>query len=121
MEILHAVILGVSMNHEWQNDICKMCGVTASQYMNQADWDILFCPGQPQMILPLQKTTCCNFPAIIYLGGKWLCESCGKLDGELNTNKTGNYTITKCTCGALKVHGDNTPGHYNDCDLRKRK
>ncbi len=112
------------MNHDWDDKtgICIACGITTTEYMNEMEWSIMFCPGQKQLELPIQKaTTCCNFPAIIYLGGKWLCESCGAPDKDLNTNKTGNYTVTKCTCGALKVHGDNTPGHYNDCDLRKRK
>lgn len=111
------------MNHEWDavTNICIHCGITTTLYMNEDSWDYLFCPGAKQMSLPIQKTTCCNFPAIINIGGKWICESCGKPDADLSTNKMQNYTITKCTCGALKVHGENTPGHYNDCELRKRK
>jgi len=108
------------MNHKWTNDVCQNCGLTASQYMNDSQWDILFCPGNP-VSLPVQETTCCSFPSIVYLGSRWVCESCGVPDKDLNTNKTGNYTVTKCTCGALKIYGENPPGHYNDCDLRKRK
>lgn len=109
------------MTHDWDDKtgICIRCGVTTTEYMNESEWGMLFCSGQ--LSLPIQKTQCCNFPAIVCLGEKWVCESCGGPDITRNTNKMQNYTVTKCTCGALKVHGENTPGHYNDCDLRKRK
>lgn len=110
------------MNHKWQDKSCENCGITVDEYMNGSEWAAMFCPGQPQMELPIQqKTTCCNFPAIVYLGSQWICESCGHPDKDLNTNKTSNYTVTQCTCGALKLYNGNPPGHFFDCDLSKRK
>lgn len=107
--------------HAWNNaDICDNCGVSKEDYMNQADWAILFCPGKSAMKTDTIRQ-CCGKPATIYLGGRWFCESCGTED-KTRYNKTASTILPeppkKCVCGAWAI-GSNT--HSPWCEVRTSK
>lgn len=108
----------MSKSHVWdyRSGSCSECGITQSEYLNAPSWDELFCPGSNK------KPNCCTRPSKVFLGGKWVCETCDKNDtfmappkGFSSSENSNGFTTRECTCGA-RFRG--TPDkHYIWCDL----
>lgn len=76
---------------------------------------------------------CCGVaPTIIKGDGKTYCLDCGTEKAhvsyidepdweELFAAARGESPKGKCTCGAVKMYGENPPGHYRDCVLYSKK
>jgi len=124
-------------SHSWDansGDYCIVCGITKQGYLNDYDWGAAFCTGgAPVANAQLSfSDQCCGIPSVIYLGGKWLCETCGKEDttrgNKMDEKRLDYYSyrmvprevIDKtCKCGALHTSTPNT--HSPWCDLRTIK
>lgn len=112
------------MSHVWDGVAgnCKVCGVTEDEFLNGPhEWGDLFCQAPPDKVEAQKASECCNKSAIVYLGGFWFCENCDRPNDAMNSFNSTKREINNCTCGAVKIFGENTPGHYNDCVLKERK
>lgn len=95
-------------DHAWAyaDDFCEVCGITKEAWLNESEWNALFCPGNKNGNSP--KQTCCKTPIPIYLGGAWFCETCGKPDFTMKSPdifsspsiQKGRFEIQerKCIC-----------------------
>lgn len=107
-------------SHKWNNGQCEICGITEDQYLAAYSWDELFCHGAKKV------GDCCNRPSKVFVGNKWVCETCDTNDifkkpppAEFNrvTKGAEGFKNRECTCGA-KFRG--TPDrHYIWCDLEE--
>lgn len=94
-------------DHKWDItlDVCTKCGLSKQFYLQSMDWDVIWCAGSGT-----KNKSCCANESPVYLGQKWMCETCGR-DRE-------DYKMRgKCTCGASKT--SNPDHHSNWCDQLK--
>lgn len=99
-------------HHAWDKDKCKVCGMDRDVWLNETNWNALFCPGGAASsgssnVSYTNKEKCCKNSIPIYLAGSWFCETCGAPQNDMKapdyfsapTIRKGQFEIEKtCTC-----------------------
>jgi hypothetical protein len=120
-------------NHIWDHntDTCIDCGTSKQMWLGESEWSALFCQAPPNTP---PTVACCDNPSFIYIGSRWVCETCGKNDERDNAAwkakiihdpnqylpvKKALQKEDKCVCGALHTSTPNK--HSTWCELRSIK